>query len=188
MRTRVREVKPNWNVVVLTGTGLVMKAINDLRARLDFSELRASPHGGIAIGVLRADGDAIDTLNREHAEHPETFRHVQRIVPVERVIAFVRDDVTETLCEALAGEGERVAGKRFYVRCRLRGFENRLEARSVERAIGSYLYDLAVAVGRPAKVSFGDAEVVVGLEVVGTTVGYAFHDQRAIGSPLVRPR
>ena len=26
------------------------------------------------------------------------------------------------------------------------------------------------------------------LEVVGTTVGYAFHDRRAIESPLVRPR
>jgi tRNA(Ser,Leu) C12 N-acetylase TAN1 len=188
VRTRVREVKPDWNVVVMTGTGLVMKAINDLRARFAFAELRASPHGGVAIGKLRSDGDLIDLLNREHADHPEAFRHVQRMVPVERVLPFVREDVTETLCEALADQAYRVAGKRFYVRCRLRGLESRLEARAVERAIGSYLVELALLAGPPPKVAFDDAEIVVGLEVIGTTVGYAFHDHRAIGSALVRPR
>ena len=28
----------------------------------------------------------------------------------------------------------------------------------------------------------------LGIEVIGNTVGYAFHDRRAIASPLVRPR
>ena len=188
MRKRVREVRPDWNVVVMTGTGLVMKALNDLRALAAFSDLRPSPHGGVAIGAVRGGEEPIDVLNREHAARPDAFRHVQRIVPVEKVVEFRRDDVTETLCEALAGEGSRVAGKRFYVRCRLRGMESRLEARAVERAIGAYLFELAAQSGRPARVSFDDAEIVVGLEVIGTTVGYAFHDRRAIESALVRPR
>ena len=123
-----------------------------------------------------------------HAAEPETFRHVQRAVPVERVIEFARDDVTETLCAALADAGDRVAGKRFHVRCRLRGLESRLEARAVERAIGAFLVELAAAIGRPAKVAFEDLDVIVGIEVIGNTVGYAFHDRRAIVSPLVRPR
>ncbi len=172
----------------MTGTGLVMKALRDLRELAPFTALRASPHGGVAIGVLVGAGDLIDTLDREHAQHPDAFRHVQRIVPVERVLTFARDDVTETLCEALGGVGARVAGKRFYVRCRLRGMESRLEARAVERAIGAYLFELAAATGRPAKVSFDDAEIVVGLEVIGNTVGYALHDARGIKSALVRPR
>jgi len=174
---------------VLTGTGLVMKAINALGRLPCFADLRPSPHGGVAIGTLRSDGDGIDTLNREHAEHPEAFRHVQRVVPIERVVPFVRDDVTEALCETLADQGARIAGKRFYVRCRLRGLENRLEARAVERAIGAYLLDLAKPLaGDSTRVSFEDPEIVVALEVIGGTVGYALHDHRAITSALVRPR
>jgi tRNA(Ser,Leu) C12 N-acetylase TAN1 len=98
------------------------------------------------------------------------------------------DDVTETLCAALADGGARVAGKRFYVRCRLRGLESRLESRAVERAIGAYLVELAALTGTPAKVSFDDPDVVVLIEVIGDTVGYAFLGSRAIQSPLVRPR
>ena len=187
MRQRVRDTKPDWNVVVLTGTGLVMKAIAALSRLPGFTNLRPSPHGGVAIGNLAADtgGDAIDALARAHVGNPDAFRHVQRIVPIERVVSFERDDVTEALCEAMAGEGRRISGKRFYVRCRLRGMEARLEARAVERAIGAYLLDLA---GGAAKVAFDDPDVVVALEVVGRTVGYAVHDRRAIDSPLVRPR
>ena len=195
MRQRVRDTKPDWNVVVLTGTGLVMKAIAALSRLPGFTNLRPSPHGGVAIGNLAAEegGDAVDALGRAHARDPDAFRHVQRIVPIERVVSYQRDDVTEALCEAMAGEGRRISGKRFYVRCRLRGLEERLEARAVERAIGAYLLDLAKAAdtageGRHTKVAFDDPEIVVALEVIGRTVGYALHDRRAIDSPLIRPR
>ena len=179
-----REVRPDWNVVVMTGPGGVMKAISALRP---LGTLRATPHSGVAVGHF--DGpDILETATRLHEAEPQRFEFVQRLVPMERVMRYPRDDVTETLCAALADCGPRVAGKKFYVRCRLRGLESRLESRAVERAIGSYLFELAALAGEPAKVSFDDPDVVVLIEVIGDTVGYAFLDDRAIHSPLVRPR
>jgi len=179
-----REVRPDWNVVVMTGPGGVMKAITALRP---LGVLRPTPHGGVAVGHIDAE-DVLGAATRLHEEEPRRFEFVQRLVPIERVLSYPRDDVTEALCAALAESGARVAGKKFYVRCRLRGLESRLEARAVERAIGSYLCELATLSGQPAKVSFDDPDVVVQIEVVGDTVGYSFLDSRAINSPLVRPR
>jgi tRNA(Ser,Leu) C12 N-acetylase TAN1 len=179
-----REVRPDWNVVVMTGPGGVMKAISALRP---LGTLRPTPHSGVAVGHF-AGPDILAAATRLHESEPQRFELVQRLVPMERVMRYPRDDVTETLCTALADCGPRVAGKKFYVRCRLRGLESRLEARAVERAIGSYLFELAALAGKPAKVSFEEPDVVVQLEVIGDTVGYAFLDSRAIHSPLVRPR
>ena len=168
----------------MTGPGGVMKAISALRPLV---ALRSTPHSGVAIGHCDAP-DILAAATRLHEAEPARFEFVQRLVPIERVLCYPRDDVTETLCGALAEFGPRVAGKKFYVRCRLRGLESRLESRAVERAIGSYLHELAALTGSPTKVSFDDPDVVVLIEVIGDTVGYAFLDDRAIHSPLVRPR
>lgn len=167
----------------MTGPGVVMKAIAGLRPLGSF---RPSPHGGVAVG--RVAGDVLSAASELMATDPGRFEHVQRLVPVERVVRFEREEVTETLCHALADDGSRVAGKRFYVRCRLRGLGEKLESRAVERAIGSYLWELASRVGTAPSVSFDHPDLVVAIEVVGNTVGYAFHGPAAIHSRLVRPR
>ena len=101
-----REVRPDWNVVVMTGPGGVMKAISALRP---LGTLRATPHSGVAVGHF--DGpDILATATRLHEAEPQRFEFVQRLVPMERVMRYPRDDVTETLCAALADCGPRVAG------------------------------------------------------------------------------
>lgn len=168
----------------MTGPGGVMKAVSALRP---LGTLRPTPHSGVAVGRFEGP-DVLAAATRLHESEPHRFEFVQRLIPIEQVMRYPRDDVTETLCAALADSGPRVAGKKFYVRCRLRGLESRLESRAVERAIGSYLFELAALTGTPAKVSFDDPDIVVLIEVIGDTVGYVFLDSRAIHSPLVRPR
>jgi tRNA(Ser,Leu) C12 N-acetylase TAN1 len=177
-------VSPNWNAVVMTGPGMVMKAVKSLGP---LGEFRASPHGGVAIGVVAAS-DVLAAATALYRAEPQRFEPVQRLVPIESVTVFERADVTETLCHALEASGPRIAARRFYVRCRLRGMDQHLEARAVERAIGSYLWELAEIEGAPAKVSFDDPDVVIAIEVIGNTVGYSFLGRCAIRSPLVRPR
>lgn len=177
-------MRPDWNAVVMTGPGVVLKAAVALRP---LGEFRPSPHGGVLVGRVVAD-DALAAASRLYEAEPERFEHVQRFVPAERVLRFERDDVTEALCRELEGSGGRVAGRRFYVRCRLRGLDQRLEARAVERAIGSFLWEMAEREGDPPQVSFDAPDVVVAIEVVGNTVGYAFLGPAAIRSRLVRPR
>ena len=111
---------------------------------------------------------------------------IDRIVPVEEAVSFVRDDVTETLCEALEPRASRLCGKTFYVRVHLRGLKGRIEHPAVERALGDFLSEFAGRAGAPPKVSFKDPDVVVVAEVVGRRVGYAFLGREERSTDLVR--
>ena len=113
---------------------------------------------------------------------------LSRLLPLERSLEFTGDDVTETLCHEFEGLGERVAGKKFYVRAHLRGLKGRLTHPAVERALGAFLLDRAAATGLPANVAFDDADLVVCVEVAGSRAGYAFMDSAVCALPLVRMR
>jgi len=131
-------------------------------------------------------GDAATVIREAYRTRLELFAAVERIVPVEESVAFERDDVTERLCEALEGAGSRLAGRSFYVRARLRGLKGRVEHQAVERALGAFLLERAEAAGQAARVRFADTDVVVAVEVLGSTVGYAYLDRELRAIDLVR--
>jgi tRNA(Ser,Leu) C12 N-acetylase TAN1 len=147
---------------------------------------RATPYRRVLVGVLA--GDASARLIEGWNAQPSAFEHVVRIIPLDRVVAFERDDVTEEVCCATTGAGARLANKSFHVRARLRGLKGRLERQTVERALGGYFLDLAEAAGAPARVTFSDPDYIVAIEVIGRRVGVGIlgRDVRAV--PLVRPR
>jgi len=64
-----------------------------------------------------------------------------------------------------------VAGQDFHVRMHRRGFKGRLSTMEVEQLLDDLLQDLTQRLGRPARVSFSDPEVVVAVETVGTRAG-----------------
>lgn len=113
---------------------------------------------------------------------------IDRIVPMEEAVPFVRDDVTETLCEALEPLASRLCGKSFYVRAHLRGLKGRVEHPALERALGDFLSEFAARAGTPPSVRFRDPDVVVVVEVVGRRVGYAFLGREERAAPLIRVR
>jgi tRNA(Ser,Leu) C12 N-acetylase TAN1 len=160
-----------------------LRAIRNLTA---FAAFRSTPYRRVLIGWIA--GDPAHELATAWAARPETFARVVRMTPLEQVVDFAGDDVTETLCCALAGAGERVAGRTFHVRARLRGLTGRVDKQAVDRALGAFLLDLADAAGAAARVSFQDPDVVLAVEVIGKRAGFAFLDRAVRTVPLVRPR
>ncbi|MFT5040971.1 MAG: tRNA(Ser,Leu) C12 N-acetylase TAN1 [Hyphomicrobiaceae bacterium] len=113
---------------------------------------------------------------------------VQRVFVGEQCVDFEGDNVTETLCVALEPEAARLCGRSYYVRTHLRGMKGRLETQAIERALGSFLFERAASVGEPARVSFKDADVVVGIEVVGARIVWAMLDRETRALPFVAIR
>ena len=168
-------------------------AIADLRsssravsALAPIGEFRCTPYRRVLVGAV--PGEASGWLTERWISHREAFSPLLRFTPLERVVGFVRDDVTEELCCALEGSGPRIAGKTFHVRARLRGLTGRVDKSAVERALGGYLLDLAEAAGAPARVTFSDPDLIVVIEVIGKRVGYGFLERGVRAVPLVRPR
>ncbi len=136
----------------------------------------------------KVDAPADSRVVAEYGRHPDWPAVLERLLPLERSVPFQRADVTETLCEALEEEYERLCGRTFYVRAHLRGLEGRLEARIVERAIGGFLVDRTSAAGAAARVRFDDPDLVLMIEVIEQHVGFGFLDREVRRLPLVRPR
>lgn len=147
---------------------------------------RFTPYRRVLVGFV--PGEADRWLTEHWSAQPAAFARVIRFTPLERVVPFARDDVTEELCCALEGSGTRVAGKSFHVRARLRGLTGRVDKTAVERALGGYLLDLADASGTPARVTFQDPDFVLVVEVIGKRAGFALLGRDVRGVPLVRPR
>jgi tRNA(Ser,Leu) C12 N-acetylase TAN1 len=183
-RNRDKTVPADWNVVVMTEPGMTGRVLNGLGR---FGRFVPSPYPSVIVGRTHGD-DALAEFVTLRSETPERFEHVRKIMPVEAVVPFERDDVTETLCTALDGQGGRLANKPFYVRARLRGMKGRLETQAVERALGAFLLDAAERAGGAASVRFDDPDVVVVAEVVGKTVGWAFLERERRDPDLLRAR
>ena len=56
------------------------------------------------------------------------------------------------------------------------------------RALGSFLAEQASRIGEPARVTFDDPDLVLVVQVLGSTVGYAFLDRETRALDIVRPR
>jgi hypothetical protein len=183
MRTRDDE---SWNVLAIGARGETGKALGLLA---EVGRFRTGGYPQVLIGnVARRRGDAslLDGIDGLVASPERTAGVIDRIVPVEEAVSFVRDDVTETLCEALEPRASRLCGKSFYVRVHLRGLKGRIEHPAVERALGDFLSEFAARAGEPPTVRFRDPDVVVVAEVVGRRVGYAFLGREERSTDLVR--
>lgn len=159
-----------------------------LAALAPVGRFRTGGYPQVLLGVVtRGPGEPLATgIEDLVAGRPPFDELLERVVPVERAIRFVREDVTETLCEEMEGAGPRLSGKSFHVRAHLRGLKGLVEHPAVERALGGFLFDRAEETGAPARVTFEDPDVIVAVEVAGQRVGYAFLDRDLRASSRVR--
>ncbi len=176
----------DWNLLAICARGRTGKALALLS---DVGRFRTGGYPQVLIGVVPRRGDKAGLLEgiaelAVGGEEQEGL--IERIIPVEDAVPFVRDDVTETLCEHFEPLAHRLCGKTFYVRAHLRGLKGRIEHPAVERALGDFLYEHAARGGEAPKVRFKDPDMVVLAEVVGRRVGYAFLGREERAANLIR--
>jgi hypothetical protein len=175
----------DWNVLAICTRGETGRALSLLGG---IGRFRTGGYPQVLLGVVDRADPADLRCGVEDAARGEGpwAGAVERIVPVERAVSFVRDDVTETLCETLEPLAPRLCGKTFYVRTHLRGMKGRIEHPAVERALGDFLFEFASRAGEPPKVRFRDPDVVVVAEVTGRRVGFGFLTRELRALPLVK--
>jgi len=178
-----------WNVLVVCrqGPGVTGRT---LAALASFGRFRTGGYPQVLLGVVErgpAPAAALSSgIEDLVAGRPPFDELMERVVPVERAVRFIRQDVTETLCEQLEDAGPRLAGKSFHVRAHLRGLKGLVEHPAVERALGAFLAERAEEAGAPARVTFDDPDVIVAIEVAGQRVGYALLDRDLRANSRVR--
>ena len=193
---RRRDYDPgDCDVVVVLKDVPVSRAVGALRP---VGRFRSTPYPGVLIGRFAgehdgggepgADRDTQAALIRAAETWPRAFTDVERATPLDVVVPFERDDVTEALCEALSDRAAPVLGRSFHVRAKLRGLKGRVESHAVERALGGYLAEIAEHAGRPAGVTFDDPDVILMIQVLGCRVGFSFLERRVRELAFVRPR
>ena len=182
----------NCDLVVVVKDVPTGRAVGALAA---VGKFRSTPYPGVIAGRLArwagmqaGDADAQSALVDAAGRRPDAFVHVERAMPIDVIVPFERDDVTETLCLALADRTQPVFERSFHVRARLRGLKGRVESHAVERAIGGYLCEIAERAGRPASVTFDDPDVILMIQVLGRKVGFSFLGREVRDLAFVRPR
>ncbi|HEY2775116.1 MAG TPA: THUMP domain-containing protein [Candidatus Binatia bacterium] len=178
----------DWNVLVICSRGRTGAALS-LLAKI--GRFRTGGFPQVLIGTVARSGSAagdglLEGIEELAAADPPWPDAVDRVLPVENAVSFVRDDVTETLCEHFEPLAARLCGKTFYVRSHLRGLKGRIEHPAVERALGDFLYEKASSAGAAPKVSFKDPDFIVAVEVVGRRAGFAFLSREVRSRPMVR--
>lgn len=181
-----RDDDEDWNVLAIGARGETGKALALLG---EIGRFRTGGYPQVLVGTVARPGgrDDLATAIRE-LDIGRAEGVLDRLVPVEEAVHFVRDDVTETLCERLEPLAGRLCGKSFYVRSHLRGLKGRIEHPAVERALGEFLFEFASRAGDPPTVRFADPDVIVVVEVVGRRAGYGFLGREVRALPLVKVR
>ena len=175
----------DWNVLAIAARGETGRALALLGA---VGRFRTGGYPQVLLGRVSrsASNGLLEGIAELAADAEACAGVVERLVPVEEAVSFVRDDVTETLCERFEPIASRLCGKSFYVRSHLRGLKGRIEHPAVERALGDTLSHFAGLAGEAPRVSFRDPDVVVVAEVVGRRVGWGFLGREERALPLVR--
>jgi tRNA(Ser,Leu) C12 N-acetylase TAN1 len=158
-----------------------------LRDLAHLGRFRHTAYPGVLIGTVATE-DTVAFLAEAWAKEPQSFRHLNRVTPIEATARFEGDEITEALCVTLEQETARLRERAFHVRARLRGLKGRVEAQAVERAIGGFILQRTAEADAPSRITFDDPDVIVCIEVVGKRLGYSLLDRSSRTIPLVRPR
>jgi len=138
--------------------------------------VRVAETGYYNVLVARADDTRrlLDELLERATADPGAAACLARVVPVDRAFSFGSvEEFEQRTLEAVRAVAPAVAGKSFHVRLHRRGMKGRLLSHSEEMRLADALIEALEAAGAPGKVAFGDPEVVVAVEIVGTRAGVA---------------
>lgn len=159
----------DWNVVVTIAEGRYRQAL-DLLARYGQAQ-RTDFYNVLTLQTDDVPG-FLEGLRQELEAAPRLQALIGKAIPADQAFTFQSpEEFAAKIKEILTGLAPAAADQDFHVRMHRRGFKGRLSTMEVEQLLDGLLVELTEAMGRPARVSFSDPEVIVAVETVGTRAG-----------------
>ncbi len=160
----------DWNIIATAESGRDRDLLLELN---QLGEFRRPGFRGVLIGRVADVNQFLEAVQRASEHGMAWVKDLARASPVEQIFHFTPETFEARLKEAVVPLVERMAGGTFYVRLERRGYKGRIVSPEVERALDTYLINLAAEHGKTLQVSFEDAEYVVAAETVGDMCGVA---------------
>lgn len=157
------------NVVVTTQEGTQRQVQRTLAG---LGEVRSSGYRGVILLKVDDRRRFLEELKAQLEADATFAASLSHAVPAEVHATFAtREQLEDRLHEALLSWLPRIAGRRFYVRFRRRGYQLRLSSHEEERRLADVLFEGLAAGGQSAEVDFHDPDEVIYVETVGSWVG-----------------
>lgn len=105
-------------------------------------------------------------------ETPDAHAVLARVVPVTRTFTFqTAEEFEAKAMNAAAPWMTELAGKRFHVRMRRRGFKGKLSSQQEERFLDEFILRRLDEDAMPGRIDFEDPDAVVAVETLGQRAG-----------------
>src|SRR5512139_2021414 len=170
MRDELALIGPDldWNVLVTSREGAQRHLRRALRPLV---RLRRSAFRNVLLGQVDDIETFLGALAERCAQRPALQNWLGKVLPIERTFALDLSRLQQQLADETALLLDRLVGRSFHVRVERRGHKGVVHTQATEVALGSHIYTALEARGQPARVTFGDPDVVLVVEVVGDAVG-----------------
>ena len=158
-----------WNVVITVHEGYY-------RPALGYLEGLGTVHKTDYFNVLvleAADGrKAMESLKVMMDEDPEVRSAIARFVPAAQTFYYTsREEFDKKAREAVLALAGKLAGKKFHVRMKRRGFKKRISSLEEENLLDTLLLETLEKKGNPGTITFDDPDAVLIIETVGQRAG-----------------
>lgn len=174
-----------WNAVISVNEHGFKRALEVFG---DFGEVTRTEFFNVL--VMRAENieAMLERLRERSQRDPDSLSFLSRLVPVSHTFIFNSAEEFETKAKKIVLElAPKLAGKRFHVRIRRRGFKGRLSSPDEEKVLDTLLLQELEKSGSPGRIDFEDPDAVIGIETAGTWAGMSLWTREEMEKyPFVR--
>jgi tRNA(Ser,Leu) C12 N-acetylase TAN1 len=158
-----------WNAVISVHEHGFKKARDVLR---DFGEVKRTEFFNVLLMRAESLPGMLEALRTRMQERPGSLSFLARLIPVTRAFIFKSAEEFENRSrEIVASWVSTLAGRRFYVRIRRRGFKGRISSPDEEKFLDTIILEELEKAGTPGSISFEDPDAVIAVETVGHWAG-----------------
>lgn len=172
-----------WNVVITARSG-EQRALRRALSRL--VRLRSSGYKNVFTGRVDDPDVLLAQVAELYEQRPSMERCLSRLLPVDRTFAVQASAFAEQLSREVPPLLDHLVGRTFHARVERRGHKGVIDTPSTERAVGDLVDRLATERGSPVKVKFDDPDVILAIEIIGSSAGLALITRERRRFPFVK--
>jgi len=161
----------DWNVVVTVHERNMADALALLG---DYGQVVRTEYFNVAAMKVADPRELMEKLREQAASDPGVLAVLARVVPAANTFNFqTPEDFEKKAKEIVVQWIPALAGKRFHVRMRRRGFKGRLSSMEEEKFLDSILLAALEETGSPGFIDFDNPDLIISVETIGQRAGLA---------------